>query len=349
MNYNSWKYDQAFKLENGATLSSLEIAYHTYGKLNKDKSNVIWVCHALTANSDVCDWWKGLFGEESFFNPEEYFIVCANNIGSCYGSTGPLSHNADLNNAYYALFPDITIRDMVNAHELLRKHLGIEKINTIIGGSQGGQQVMEWNIQQPHVFENSILVATNAFHSSWGIAFNEAQRLAIKSDRTYYSHSPTGGQKGMKAARAIALLSYRNYNTYEATQQEEDNEKIDNFRASSYQNYQGEKLTKRFNAYSYVTLSKAMDSHNVGRGRTSVENALKKIQANVLVIGVSSDILFPPQEQQFLARHIPGAVFEQIHSLYGHDGFLIETEQLTNVIIKFKQQINNQPLTLTSN
>ncbi len=349
MNYNTWNYNKPFALESGVELPSLEIAYHTCGKLNADKSNVVWVCHALTANSDVCDWWKGLFGENTLFNPQEYFIVCANNLGSCYGSTGPLSNNPDWNNAWYSLFPDITIRDMVKAHDLLRQHLGINKIHTVIGGSQGGQQVLEWNIQQPHLFSNTIVVATNALHSPWGIAFNEAQRMAIKADRTYYSNSSVGGQKGMKAARAIALLSYRNYNTYGATQKEDGNGKRDNYKASSYQNYQGEKLVKRFNAYSYVILSKAMDSHNVSRERASAESALALIQSNTLVISVSSDILFPPSEQQFIAQHIPNAVYEIIDSLYGHDGFLLETAQLTAAILKFREKIQHQSLTLSSN
>jgi homoserine O-acetyltransferase len=335
MSHKLFKYDQSFLLENGITLPSLEIAYHTYGTLNSDKSNVIWVCHALTANSDVTDWWPGFFGPGYFFDPKDYFIVCANNLGSCYGTTGPLSGNDDLDNFRYSRFPDVTIRDMVNAHELLRTHLGIHKIHTVIGGSQGGQQVLEWAIKEPSLFEHVVVVATNAHHSPWGIAFNEAQRLAIKADPTYFSNIPDGGAKGLKAARSIALLSYRNYTTYTGTQKEDDNSKTDNFKASSYQNYQGDKLVNRFNAYAYVTLSKAMDSHNVGRDRESVEAALGRISANTLVIGVSSDLLFPVNEQKYLAKHIPGAVYTQIDSFYGHDGFLIEAEQLTEKIRTF--------------
>ena len=344
-------HEKPFALEGGVTLSSIEIVYNTYGSLNKEKNNVIWVCHALTANSDVFDWWKGLFGEKDFFNPVEYFIVCANNLGSCYGTTGPLSHNSEFNGALYSYFPNITIRDMVNAHELLRQHLGIQKIHTVIGGSQGGQQAVEWNIQQPELFTNLVLVATNAAHSAWGIAFNESQRLAIKADRTYYSNNPEGGQKGLAAARSIALLSYRNYHTYVETQKENTVEKTDDFNSSSYQRYQGEKLVKRFNAYSYVALSKAMDSHNVGRGRDSVEKALAHIKAKTLVIGISSDLLFPLGEQRFLANHIPVASYVAIDSFYGHDGFLIEAEKLTRELKKFYgikegKATNNKLLTI---
>ncbi|HXB40570.1 MAG TPA: homoserine O-acetyltransferase [Bacteroidia bacterium] len=335
-------HDKPFQLEVGVTLSSLEIVYNTYGTLNKEKNNVIWVCHALTANSDVFDWWKGLFGEKDFFNPGEHFIVCANNLGSCYGTTGPLTHNNDFNGALYSYFPNITIRDMVNAHELLRQHLGIEKIHTVIGGSQGGQQAAEWNILKPELFSNLVLVATNAQHSPWGIAFNESQRLAIKADRTYYSNNPEGGQKGLAAARSIALLSYRNYNTYGETQKENSVEKTDDYNSSSYQRYQGEKLVKRFNAYSYVALSKAMDSHNVGRGRESVEKALANIKAKTLVIGVSSDLLFPLSEQRFLVNNIPTSFYATIDSFYGHDGFLIETEKLTAELKKFYEQTGDE-------
>jgi homoserine O-acetyltransferase len=323
-----------FVLESGKSFPEIQIAYHTYGKLNKEKDNVVWVTHALTANSDVFDWWKGLFGNNNLFNPEEHFIVCANVIGSHYGSTGPLSINPDTGNPYYHHFPEITIRDIVNAHILLRKHLGIEKIKFLIGGSLGGQQALEWAIAENDLIENLIVVATNPQHSPWGIAFNEAQRLAIKADRTWFNNSPDAGLKGLKAARAIALLSYRNAKTYNTTQKEESNNLPEIFKAVSYQDYQGEKLVKRFNAYSYWHLSKAMDTHNVGRNREGVVQALQKIRAKTLVIGISSDILFPTSEQKFLAENIPNANYAEIDSLYGHDGFLIETEKITNTILK---------------
>ncbi|MBA3664911.1 MAG: homoserine O-acetyltransferase [Bacteroidetes bacterium] len=330
-------YDQAFQLENGESLPSLEIAYHTFGTLNKNKDNVIWVCHALTANSNVLEWWPGLFGANDFFNPSEHFIVCANNLGSCYGTTGPLTENKFSKQKWFSYFPVITIRDMVNAHDLLRAHLGIEKINTIIGGSQGAQQVLEYNILKPSLFENAIVIATNARHSAWGIALNESQRLAIKADRTYYSNTENGGEKGLAAARSIALLSYRNYNTYNETQKEKHDEKITDFNSSEYQRYQGQKLVNRFNAYSYVTLSQAMDSHNVGRAKVSAEKALNTITAKTLVVGISSDILFPPSEQEYLAKHIKKSKFKLIDSFYGHDGFLIETQKLTKIISSFFQ------------
>ncbi|MES2516272.1 MAG: homoserine O-acetyltransferase [Bacteroidota bacterium] len=345
MSSKIYTHKKRFQLESGLSLPQLEIAYNTYGKLNADKSNVIWVAHALTANSDVFDWWPGLFGENDLFNPSDYFIVCANNLGSCYGTTGPLSINADTNEYWFSYFPQITIRDMANTLNVLKEYLGIETVHTLIGGSQGGQIAQEWVLQQPDITNNLILIATNAQHSPWGIAFNESQRLAIKADRTYFSNITNGGEKGLQAARSIALLSYRNYNTYHATQKNTGANNSNNHAAASYQRYQGEKLVKRFNAYSYVRLSEAMDSHHVARERAySAETVLNAIKIKTLIIGVTSDLLFPLSEQQTLAKYIPKAAYAEIDSLYGHDGFLIETKQLTEHIQQFYEKNNKEQL-----
>jgi len=335
MNTEIFKYQKPFKLESGKQLHELQIGFNTYGKLNPNRDNVVWVCHALTANSNVFDWWKGLFGEQDYFNPAEHFIVCANIIGSPYGSTHPLSINPVTDQPFYNAFPQFTVRDMVKAHQLLAEHLNINQVEILLGGSLGGQQAVEWAISEPERIKNLILIATNAKHSPWGIAFNESQRLAISADRTFYANTPEGGKKGLKAARSIALLSYRGYKTYAITQQEEKDSLVDDYKASSYQSYQGEKLVNRFNAYSYWYLTKSMDSHNVGRGRHGVEKALSLIKARTLVIGIKSDVLFPVEEQQYLFRHISKSAFAELDSFYGHDGFLIETEALTDVITSF--------------
>ncbi len=335
MNTEIYKHNKSFKLESGSQLKELEIGFHTYGTLNKNRDNVVWVCHALTANADVFDWWKGLFGENNYFNPATHFIVCANILGSPYGTTNPLSVNPVTNQPYYLSFPQITVRDIVKAHQLLAEHLQINQIEILIGGSLGGQQALEWSIMEPERIKNLILIASNAKHSPWGIAFNESQRLAISADDTFYANTPDGGEKGLKAARSIALLSYRNYKTYSITQHEEKDSLIDGYKAASYQNYQGEKLVNRFNAYSYWYLSKTMDSHNAGRNRHGVEKALSLVKARTLVIGIKSDVLFPIEEQQYLFRHISKSAFAELDSFYGHDGFLIETEQLTKIITSF--------------
>ncbi len=335
MSYGIYKYDKELRLESGEELTGLEIAYHSYGKLNRAKDNVVWICHAFTANSDARDWWPGMIGESLLFDPGDKFIVCANILGSCYGTTGPLSINKKTGKPYYRDFPDISIRDLVEAHELLRVHLGITRIHTLTGGSIGGQQALEYAIMYPGLIENLIFIASNASYAPWGIAFSESQRLAIEADASFFEDRPDGGLKGMKAARSVALLSYRNDRIYNKTQAEESDEKTDNFKASSYQNYQGEKLVKRFNAYSYYCLLELADTHNVGRGRGGKKNALKRIKAKTLSIGISSDLLFPVYEQKFVADNIEGASYTEIESLYGHDGFLVETEIISTIIRNF--------------
>lgn len=325
-----YKHSQQFELESGAILPELEIVYHTYGTFHPEKNNVVWVFHALTANSDAADWWSGLVGENKLFNPENHFIVCANILGSCYGSTGPTSINPYTGKPYFRAFPDITIRDMVNAHRLLQKHLGISKINFGLGGSMGGYQLLEWILIDPSLFEHAVLLATSPKESAWGIAIHTTQRMAIESDATWKDDHPDAGRTGMMTARGIGMLTYRNYETFVATQSNPD-PRIANHRAESYIRYQGEKLANRFSAHAYFTLSKAMDTHDISRGRHSLEEALSSIKVKTLVIGISSDILCPPAEQAFLAKHLSDAQLEIIDSPYGHDGFLIEFQQITSL------------------
>lgn len=323
-----YQHTADFTLESGKVIPGYHLAYQTWGTLNAQKSNAVWVFHALTANADATDWWSGLVGEGKLFDPAQYFIVCVNMPGSHYGSISPLDRED-----WYANFPWFTVQDMVRAYQPLRKALGIEKIHIGIGGSMGGQQLLEWAVAEPALFEYIIPIATNAQHSSWGIAFNESQRWAIENDPTWQQTNPQAGIEGMKLARSVALISYRNYTTYTTFQPTSNDDPFTQQRdAASYQRYQGEKLAQRFNAYSYYFLSKGMDSQHVGRNRGGVRKALSSIQAKALCVGISSDILFPPSEQRILARWIPDATYEEIHSVYGHDGFLLEYEQLEIII-----------------
>jgi len=322
---NHLNYEQPFELESGESLPGIAITYNTYGVLNEDGSNVVWVCHALTANSDVAAWWPGVVGPSGIISPDKYFIVCANILGSCYGSTGPLSPDPRTGQPYYHEFPMITIRDMVHAHILLRKHLGIERIHLLMGGSMGGYQALEWAVMEPERIEKLFLIATSPTESAWGIAIHTAQRLAIEADSTWMEASPSAGQKGLKAARAIGILTYRNYGIMVQKQTDPDPDKLDNYRASSYITYQGDKLVSRFNAYCYWLLTKAMDSHHLSRRRgKSVEEMLHGITQKTLVIGINHDILCPLEEQRFIARHLPAAELVEIDSVYGHDGFMVE-------------------------
>lgn len=334
--------DLKFHLESGITIPGFHLAYTTYGTLNKQGDNVVWVFHALTANSDPAEWWYGLVGEGKYFDPAEYFIVCVNMPGSCYGSIGPLDLNPVTATPYYHKFPLFTTRDMIRVYQHLKVFLGIDKIHIGLGGSMGGQQLLEWAVEEPELFDFIFPLATNAKHSPWAIAFNATQRICIENDPGWKNEHASAGMEGMKAARAIALLSYRNYYTYYFNQEgvTADTKDLPRdqqiFRAETYQKYQGEKLAKRFNAFSYYILSKSMDYHDLGRGRNSIEDALKKIKAKTLVIGIRSDILFPIQEQIFLKEHIPDADIEIIDSPYGHDGFLLEFAKLTSLMKDFK-------------
>lgn len=338
---NYYRHTEPFKLETGGELTSLRIEYNCWGELNENCDNVIWVCHAFTANADAKDWWPGMIGPGLLMNTEKYFVICANIIGSCYGTTGPLDENPETGKTWFRDFPMITVRDLVNAHELLRKHLGIKSVFLTVGGSIGAFQCLEWAIMYPDKIRNLAVIAGNAFASPWNIALNEAQRMAIVADSTFLHNKPEGGHQGLKTARAIALISYRTSEALNSIQKETDLNKVSDFKAASYLQHQGNKFIKRFNSYSYMTMTRLFDSHNVGRGCKSIENALQAVTAKTIVIAMDTDRLFPPEEQQFIAKRIPGAQYAEIPTSYGHDGFLIEVEPITNCIQDFLAQNGN--------
>ena len=332
-----YSHSEPFVLESGEVLPKVDIVYDTFGELNEAKDNVIWVCHALTANSDVADWWPHTVEDGKFLDPTRYFIICANFLGSHYGTTSPLSVNPATGEKYYYDFPRITVRDMVRCHQLLAKALGIERVKMLIGSSIGGFQCMEWAIMEPHFMDNLVLIATTTCSEPWAAAFNESQRMAIRLDRTWGERDDDAGLDGMAVARSIALISYRGGAAYNATQQEIEGGEDASFerRAHTYQQYQGEKLRRRFNAISYYRLSEAVDSHNIGRNRGGVAEALRAIKARTLVVAISSDILFPPEAHTPLREHIRGAEYHLIESEFGHDGFLVEHEKLNRIITNF--------------
>ena len=320
-------------LESGQKLQGFQLAYHTFGTLAADGQNVVWVFHALTGNSDVLDWWPGLMGPNKFLDTNTQFIVCANVLGSPYGSTSPLSKNPSNDKNYYQDFPKLTPRDVCQAFDKLRVHLGLNNIALCVGPSLGGQLATEWAVHLGDKLKNLVLIATNAVQSPWGVAFNEAQRMAITADKSWRKRRPDAGLFGMKAARAMAMLSYRHYQTYALTQAPDDNAASTAVpKAASYQQYQGEKLVQRFNAFSYWVLSHMMDAHDVGRGRGGVVEALGQISARTLVVGIESDVLFPPMEQKFLAQHIPSATYAELKSQHGHDGFLVDEPALLEIL-----------------
>ena len=329
-----YRHPEKFSLECGGTIENLEICYHISRDFCREEERngkkVVWITHALTANSDPTDWWDVLVGEGKFLDPRKYTIVCANILGSCYGSTSPLSVNEATGKPYLLDFPKTTVRDVARCHNILMEHLGIEKIDLLTGGSVGGFQALEWSIMFPCKINNLLLLACNSRFTPWGSAFNESMRMALYADPTFASGE--GGQAGLAAARSIALISYRSFEGYNTTQYESDEDCIFPQRAGSYQRYQGKKLVDRFDAYSYLSMLNLTDSHNVGRGRGGVEKALGMVKARTVCIGIDSDGLFPVQEQKYMAEHIPGAVYRQITSAFGHDGFLLEWEQIKEII-----------------
>lgn len=339
MYLHHFHYTFPFTLESGKILSEFHLAYHTYGTLNKNRTNAIWFFHAFTGNSNPMEWWNGLIGNQKVIDPEKYFIICVNMPGSYYGSTNPLSVNPDSGEMFFHDFPFWTTRDMIRAFQKLKNKLQIHKTFLGIGGSMGGQQLLEWAIEEPDFFEFICPIATNAKHSPWGIAFNFAQRSCIENDPTWKNKNSKAGINGLKTARTIALLSYRSYEIYQEKQngltRETQHKDLINQQsnAESYQIYQAEQIANRFSAFSYYFLSLSMDKHDVGRNRGGLIQALNKIQAKTLIIGMKNDNLFPESEQKFLRKHIQNSDYVKIDTLYGHDGFLIETEKI-NIHLK---------------
>ncbi len=323
--------------ESGYTFNKVDIAWKSWGTLNKNRDNVILICHALTGHAAADEWFYGLFDEDGILDPEKQFILCINIPGSCYGSTGPSSINPTTNKPWQADFPELTIRDFVSFQQLLLDDLGIQGIELVIGGSLGGMTALEFAIIDDRV-RAAALFAMGKAHSPWAIGISEAQRLAIYADANwnggfYESENPPA--KGLAAARAMAMITYRTPENYEQKFGREVHPEKDIYQVESYLNYQGEKLVGRFDANSYITLSKAMDTHDVSRGRGSFEEVLGNIHQPVLIVGFESDLLYPLNEQQELAKLIPNSKLAELNSPYGHDAFLIEFDQLNSQLHSF--------------
>lgn len=332
---NTITFNEEFQFEAGGSLPSLTVVYHCSERDYKPGDRVVWICHALTANSDVEDWWPDMCGEGKIFDPSKDFVICVNMLASPYGSSSPSSIDPQTGSPYYFSFPKVTVRDVIKATVMLRRALGIESVDLLVGSSVGGFQAVEWAVMEPDVIKNAIFIATAPRVPAYLTAYNEAQRMAMEADHTLReAHSLKGGSAGLEAARAIALISYRSYDGYELTQTDEDPDTLFATRACTYERYQGKKLSNRFDAYSYWYLCDMLDSHNVGRGRGGVSAALATIKAKTAVVVIDSDALFPPSMMKGMADAIPGASFHQFSSRFGHDGFLLEHEELSLIIKK---------------
>lgn len=331
-----------FTTDSGFTFKRTEAAYHSWGNLNKQKNNVVLICHALTGNSDAGDWFSGLFEADGVIDPEKHFIICINSPGSCYGSTGPWSLNPETKKAFQADFPVFSIRDIVRFQQQVLNDLGITGIELVIGGSMGGMIALEFSIMDQRV-RHACVMAMGKAHTPWAIGISNAQRQALYADENwkggwYEKENPPF--KGLSAARAMAMITYRAPQNYQGKFGRDFNHEKNKYEVESYLEYQGQKLAGRFDALSYNLLSRSMDTHDVSAGRGTFNEVLGAVTSPVLVIGIDSDLLYPPSEQKELAKLIPGAIYKEIHSPYGHDAFLIEFKQINNALTEF---LNNSP------
>lgn len=358
-------YPFPFVTESGETLPSINIAYETYGELNRDRSNAILICHALSGDAHVAGfhqgeekpgWWDGVVGPGKAFDTSRYHVICSNVIGGCKGSTGPSSIDPKTGKPYGISFPVITIRDMVDAQKLLVDHLGINRLFAVAGGSMGGMQALQWAARYPDHVKKVILIATTGYSTPQQIAFNEVGRIAITSDPgwnngNYYqekSFDSPGPERGLALARMVGHITYLSnesmHEKFGRALQDKDRIGFDfstDFAIESYLHHQGDTFTRRFDANSYLYITKAIDYFDLTRDG-SLATGLSAVQASFLVISVSSDWLYPPYQSreivEALAANDRDVQYCEIGSGYGHDAFLLECGQLNYLIGNFLEQ-----------
>jgi homoserine O-acetyltransferase len=352
-------------LDGGGRLSDITIAYETWGRLDADAANAILVCHAWTGDSHVIGpsghghpssgWWEGVVGPGLGLDTDRYFVVCANVIGGCQGSTGPASIEPSTGMPYGSRFPVITIRDMVRVQSALTEHLGIGQWLTVVGGSMGGMQALEWAITFPDRVRSIVPIATSLQHTAQQIAWGAVGRRAIKLDPKwrggdYYDAAPGDGpHEGMAVARQVAQITFRSDEVFtdkfgrDVADRREGFELWQRFEVERYLDHHGDKLVARFDANSYLLISKAMDLHDVGRGRGGVERAAARIKVPTLALGIWSDVLYPSYQQreivELVARSGVPAQYVDIDSPHGHDSFLIDVDQVSLALSTFLDRV----------
>mmetsp|Transcript_17474 Transcript_17474/g.33126 ORF Transcript_17474/g.33126 Transcript_17474/m.33126 type:complete len:493 (+) Transcript_17474:408-1886(+) len=363
---NTYVHPVPFVLENGDEIHNAQLRYMTYGTLNEKRDNVLVVCHALTGNASLHSWWGDLLGPGLAFDTEKYFIVCSNILGSCYGSTGPASFKNDTKGTdggekYGMSFPDISVQDTVRLQlHMLRDDLKVNSIKCVIGGSFGGMQAVEYaaqagTIDSPFAVDDAqcratpfvrsvIPIACGAAHTAWQIAMSEVQRQAIYMDPKWNNGSPSMDdppRSGLSVARQIGMISYRTPGGYQSKFGRKVREPVPAYgskakwEVKSYLEYQGYKFLSRFDPITYLKLTEQMDTHDVGRNRGGKVQALSSVKIPAMVLGIDSDILYPIKEQEELAELFPNGELGIIHSDAGHDGFLLEQDQVAAYITKF--------------
>jgi len=359
--------ERPFALDGGVTLHGVTVAYETWGRLDADGGNAILLCHAWTGDSHATGkaeaghpapgWWEGIVGPGMAIDTDRWFVVCVNVLGGCQGSTGPASLHAD-GAPYGSRFPVITIRDMVRAQARLADHLGVARWHSVVGGSMGGMQVLEWAITFPHRVGSIVPIATCAQASAQQIAWGAIGRRAIRLDPKWHGGDyydaveGDGPWEGLSIARMVAQVTFRSDNVFtdrfgrELADGATLHDGLDlwqRFEVERYLEYHGDKLVRRFDANSYLIIGKAMDLHDVGRGRSGPVAALARVKAPTLVMGISSDILYPTyqqrQIQQLIAAGGTQADYLEIDSPHGHDAFLINLDQVGPPVQRFLEQI----------
>lgn len=328
---------EVIHLEYGAKLQGARVAYRTWGT---PRPEAVLVCHALTGNADADDWWEGLFGQGKTLDPDKDYIISSNVLGSCYGTTGPTSYPGGSVDWYGSRFPTVTIRDMVQVQAALLDHLGVKRLKLVIGGSLGAMQALEWAAMFPDRVDAVAAIAAGATQSAWAVGFSEAQKAAIEADARFrdgFYLPGDGPDDGLAAARMIAMVSYRGPDSFETRFGRRQTE--EGFEVQSYLRYQGRKLVERFDANTYLGLVEAMDSHDLGRGRGPLEKALAAIDVPTLAVGITSDVLYPIAEVRALAGALPNCRYETLVASHGHDSFLIETDDLNRIVMKFARDV----------
>jgi homoserine O-acetyltransferase len=326
------------RLESGEQLENVVVAYRTWGDIANASEHAVLICHALTGSADVDAWWPNIIGPGRAFDPAQDYIVCANILGSCYGTTGPVSPKPGGEGRYRAAFPAISVRDMVEVERALLDVLGIERLELVTGPSLGGMQALEWAATYPERVASIVPIGVGGRHSAWCIGISEAQRAAIEADPNwnggdYSDDNPP--HRGLAAARMMAVCTYRSWQSFdERFGRQKRDETL--YEVQSYLRHQGEKINGRFDANSYVTLTRAMHTHDLGRGRGDYDAVLSGIRQPALVVSVSTDTLYPPNEQRALAEGLPNASHVLLECAHGHDGFLIETGKLGELIARFR-------------
>ena len=356
-------FDQELKLQGGATLGPITLAYETYGELNADKSNAILILHALsgdahaagqhTPNDTKSGWWDNAVGPGKAFDTERYFVISSNVIGGCKGSTGPSSINPRTNRPYGLTFPVITVADMVEAQRMLIDHLGIDHLLTVTGGSMGGMQALQWIVSYPQRVKSAIVLAATARVSPQSIALDEVARQAIYADPNwnhgdYYEGTPPNA--GLAVARMMGHISYLSEESMREKfgRRLQEREKLGyefatEFRVESYLKHQGNTFTKRFDANTFLYITKAIDYFDLSYGLPSLADAFREVASKVLVVSYSSDWLYPPPQSEEIVRALlqngADTTYVEIQTDYGHDAFLIEVDRLAGLTRDFLAKV----------